>query len=152
MTPIWRPFGLAGLAATAVYLLDVSPVVNDACLLAIGAGTIAACFAGPLRTGAQPRAAWRLIGLGATLFLVGVLIRPIVTDAGLPLDAGQVAPEAKVHAASVGLGKGVADLVVEAAQQLVAPVQQGGAAAECREHAGELHRDVAAADHQDAFR
>ncbi|GIE95185.1 putative bifunctional diguanylate cyclase/phosphodiesterase [Paractinoplanes rishiriensis] len=85
MTEKWRLLAFAGLAATAVYLLDLSPGVNSACALAIGAGTVWACFAGPRRLNAEPRSAWRLIGLGALAFLIGLLIRPVVTDAGLPL-------------------------------------------------------------------
>src|SRR6185312_11121775 len=44
------------------------------------------------------------------------------------------------------------DVVVEPAQQLVAPVQQRHGAAEAGEDAGELDRDVAAADDQNALR
>ncbi|WP_433292833.1 putative bifunctional diguanylate cyclase/phosphodiesterase [Actinoplanes sp. CA-030573] len=87
MTGLWRLFALGGVTATAVYVLDLSPVVNSACALALGAGTIVACFAGPRRLGAEPRRAWRLIGEASLVFLIGVLLRPIVTDAGLPLIA-----------------------------------------------------------------
>jgi diguanylate cyclase (GGDEF)-like protein len=81
----WQLFALAGLAATALYLLNLSPVVNGVCLVAIGTGTVWACFAGPRRRRAEPRAAWLLIGLAALSFLVGVLIRPLVTDLAPPL-------------------------------------------------------------------
>jgi diguanylate cyclase (GGDEF)-like protein len=85
MTEKWRLTALAGVAATALYLFDLSPVVNGVCVLALGSVTIWACFTGPRRLGAEPRRAWRLMGVAALLFLIGVLIRPVVTDAGLPL-------------------------------------------------------------------
>jgi diguanylate cyclase (GGDEF)-like protein len=81
----WQIFAGAGLAATALYLLNLSPIVNGVSLVALGAGTVWACFAGPRRVGAEPRTAWLLIGLAALSFLVGVLIRPLVTDLAQPL-------------------------------------------------------------------
>jgi diguanylate cyclase len=87
MTGLWRLFALGGVAATAVYLTDLSPVVNSACALLLGAGTVTACFVGPRRLGAEPRRAWNLIGVAALVFLIGVVLRPIVTDAGYPLVA-----------------------------------------------------------------
>ena len=85
MTEKWRLFAVAGVLATALYLLDVSPVVNGACLLLIGGGTVWASFAGPRRQRAEPHAAWLPVGLASLCFLIGVLIRPAVTAAGLPL-------------------------------------------------------------------
>jgi diguanylate cyclase (GGDEF)-like protein len=84
---MWRLFALGGVAATAVYLLDLSPVLNSACALLLGAGTVTACFAGPRRLGAEPRRAWPLIGAASSFFLAGMLVRPMATDAGLPLIA-----------------------------------------------------------------
>ncbi|MEV4348476.1 EAL domain-containing protein [Actinoplanes sp. NPDC049596] len=85
MTEKWRLFGVAGLAATAAYTANLSTVVNAVCLLAIGAGTVWACFTGPRRFGAEPRVAWRLMAFAASSFLVGVLVRPLVDDLDQPL-------------------------------------------------------------------
>jgi hypothetical protein len=87
MTGLWRLFALGGVAATAVYLLDLSPAVDGVCALLIGGGTVAACTLGPRRLAAEPRHAWPLIGAASFAFLVGVILRPIVTAAGLPLIA-----------------------------------------------------------------
>ena len=87
MTGLWRLFALGGVAATALYLTDLSPAVNSACALVVGVGTVIACFAGPRLLRAEPRRAWNLIGVASLSFLVGMLVRPAVTDAGLPLIA-----------------------------------------------------------------
>ena len=52
----------------------------------------------------------------------------------------------------IGLAESVANVLVEAAQKLLAAMQERDLAAEAVEDAGELHRDIAAADHQDALR
>jgi diguanylate cyclase (GGDEF)-like protein len=85
MTGKWWLFALVGVTATATYVCDLSPAINAACFLVIGCGTVWACFAGPLRLRAEPRAGWLMLGAAAAIFLVGVLIRPVVTEAGLPL-------------------------------------------------------------------
>ncbi|GAA0559774.1 hypothetical protein GCM10010172_48590 [Paractinoplanes ferrugineus] len=85
MTERWRLLALTGVLATIVYLLNLHPALNAACTLVIGGNTIWACFAGPRRTGAQPRRAWNLVGCAGIIFLVGIVIRPFVTEAGLPL-------------------------------------------------------------------
>ncbi|MFG1995376.1 putative bifunctional diguanylate cyclase/phosphodiesterase [Actinoplanes sp. NPDC048988] len=85
MTEKWRLFGVAGLAATAAYTANLNSVVNAVCLLAIGAGTVWACFTGPGRFGAEPRVAWRLMAFAASSFLLGVLVRPVVDDLAQPL-------------------------------------------------------------------
>ncbi|MEU4240591.1 EAL domain-containing protein [Actinoplanes sp. NPDC026619] len=85
MTEKWRLLALTGVTATVVYLLDLNPVVNALCTLIIGGNTIWACFAGPRRYGAQPRRAWNLVGAAGIIFLIGIIIRPFVTDLGLPL-------------------------------------------------------------------
>lgn len=82
---LWQWCGLAGLAATVLYVLSVSETVNAGCLLLIGSATIAAAFAGPRHFGAQPRWAWRLMGSAAACFLIGVLVRPVVDDLAWPL-------------------------------------------------------------------
>src|SRR4051812_3510201 len=72
----WRVFALAGIVAAALYELDVSEGVDTIAFVAIGAGTVVACFVGPRRYGAQPRRVWPLVGLVALCFLIGVVIRP----------------------------------------------------------------------------
>ncbi|WP_433382323.1 putative bifunctional diguanylate cyclase/phosphodiesterase [Actinoplanes sp. CA-142083] len=87
MTGLWRLWALGGAAATALYLTDLSPAVNSVCALIVGLGTVFACFYGPRRLRAEPRGAWNLMGVSASIFLIGMLVRPFVTDAGLPLIA-----------------------------------------------------------------
>jgi diguanylate cyclase (GGDEF)-like protein len=87
MTGLWRLFALGGVAATAVYVLDLAPALNNACSLLVGVGTVVACFLGPRRLGAEPRRAWTFAATGALLFLIAMVVRPFVTDAGLPLIA-----------------------------------------------------------------
>jgi len=80
----WRLFVTAGLVALGVYLLNLSLEVSLLAFAVIGIGTVWACFAGPRRLGAEPRSAWLLLGTTALLFLIGVVIRPWVTEVGLP--------------------------------------------------------------------
>src|SRR5262245_43782017 len=85
MTGKWGLFALVGVAATATYVGDLSPAANAACFLLVGVGTVVACFAGPLRRRAEPRAGWLMLGAAALSFLVGVLVRPVATEAGVSL-------------------------------------------------------------------
>jgi diguanylate cyclase (GGDEF)-like protein len=80
----WRAFAGVGLLASALYTLNLSAVLSGVCLAVTGIGTVWACFWGPPRHNARPRGAWRLIGVVALLFLVGVMIRPVVTDLAMP--------------------------------------------------------------------
>ncbi|MFI5935514.1 putative bifunctional diguanylate cyclase/phosphodiesterase [Actinoplanes sp. NPDC051494] len=82
----WQAFGVAGVLATVLYVLDLSPVVNAVCFAAIGTGSVVACFAGPRRHAAEPRAAWPAMAATGLFFLVGVLVRPMVTDDPLVAD------------------------------------------------------------------
>jgi diguanylate cyclase (GGDEF)-like protein len=81
----WRAFAGVGLLASVLYTLNLSVILSDVCLAVTGIGTVWACFRGPRRHGARPSGAWRLIGVVALLFLVGVMIRPVVTDLAMPL-------------------------------------------------------------------
>jgi diguanylate cyclase len=81
----WQAFAGAGLVATVLYIADVSSLVSTAAFAVLGIGTVWACFAGPRRLGAEPRAAWLLIGVASLLFLIGVVVRPWVTDRPQPL-------------------------------------------------------------------
>ena len=74
----WQVFGLVGLVATGLYVLNLSEPLNDGCMAVVGVGTVWACFTGPRARGAEPRAAWLLMGLAALSFLLGMLIRPVV--------------------------------------------------------------------------
>ena len=67
------------------------------------------------------------------------------------LDAGERAPRQDADAAlGVGLGERIAQVLVEAAQDLLAAVDERHLRAEAGEDAGELHRDIAAAVDCDA--
>jgi diguanylate cyclase (GGDEF)-like protein len=70
-----------------LYTLNLADAVNIACFAAIGVGTVWACFAAPRRFAAEPRAAWPFMGGAAVLFLIGVVIRPLVTGQPLIADA-----------------------------------------------------------------
>ncbi|GGQ63824.1 hypothetical protein GCM10010166_37050 [Couchioplanes caeruleus subsp. azureus] len=95
-------FGLVGLVATGCYVLDLSPAVNGAAFVLVGLGTALACATVPLRSPVRPRAAWPLMGAAALCFLVGVLLRPLVTDRPLLADAATV-PGYALLAAFLGL-------------------------------------------------
>ena len=85
---LWRVFAMAGLVATAIYLVASSMGQLEIAMLAflvIGVGTVWACFAGPRRFGAEPRSAWLLLGLTALLFLLGVVTRPFFSGQPLPV-------------------------------------------------------------------
>ena len=81
----WQAFAGAGLAAAVLYVADVSPLVTTLAFALIGIGTVWASFAGPRHFGAEPRVAWRLIGVAALLFLVGVVVRPWTTTQPPPI-------------------------------------------------------------------
>ncbi|MCY1138479.1 EAL domain-containing protein [Actinoplanes sp. Pm04-4] len=80
MTRNWRLFASLGLLATVVYTVNVSPVVNAACMLVVAGGSVWACFAGPRRHRAEPPGAWLLLGGAVLGCLAGVLLRPAVED------------------------------------------------------------------------
>jgi diguanylate cyclase (GGDEF)-like protein len=83
--PQWQIFAVGGLTATVLYLADLPPIVDSVSVVALGAGTVWACFAGPRRRGAESRRAWLPAGFGALSFLIGVLVRPLVADLPPPL-------------------------------------------------------------------
>ena len=83
----WWVFAVAGLLATAVYSLNLAGPVSVAASALIGAGTVFFCFVAPRRFGAEPRAAWPVMGAAALCFLAGVVIRPLVVDQPLIADA-----------------------------------------------------------------
>ncbi|MEV6490699.1 EAL domain-containing protein [Actinoplanes sp. NPDC051633] len=81
----WRWVAAAGLVATAIYVLNLSLEISLLIFAMIGVSTVWACFAGPRRMRAEPRAAWLLLGTTALLFLIGVVLRPFVSDQPMPL-------------------------------------------------------------------
>src|SRR5690606_24009735 len=86
--------------------------------------------------------------------LQGHAVAEVVDDARLRLlQRGVLAAEDDLDAALLELaGEVGADVVVEAAQDVGAAVDQGGLDPEAGEDAGELDRDVAAAGDEDALR
>ncbi|GAA0806634.1 putative bifunctional diguanylate cyclase/phosphodiesterase [Spirilliplanes yamanashiensis] len=76
----WRAFAAAAAAATVLYVADVSLAVSMACFAVIGAGSVAAMVAGPRMHRVRARAAWRLMTTAASLFLLGVVVRPFVSE------------------------------------------------------------------------
>ncbi|GAB1691303.1 putative bifunctional diguanylate cyclase/phosphodiesterase [Krasilnikovia sp. M28-CT-15] len=82
----WLLFAAAGLTATAIYVADLSETASLLAFAVIGIGTVTACFAGPRRFGAEPRAAWRLMGAACLAFLVGVVVRPWAAAQPSPRD------------------------------------------------------------------
>jgi len=86
----WRVFAVAGVAATVLYTLDLSPALSGACFALIALTTVVACFTAPRLLGARPRVAWMAMGAAAVCFLAGVLLRPYVTAQPLLADAATV--------------------------------------------------------------
>ncbi|GLY00079.1 MULTISPECIES: EAL domain-containing protein [Actinoplanes] len=82
---LWQLQAVGGVAATVVYALFPSSSIGTTAFVLLGVATVSACFGGPRHWGAEPPAAWLLMGASALLFLVGVLIRPAVTDQPMPL-------------------------------------------------------------------
>ena len=81
----WKAFAAAGVIATAVYTVSTSAVVSLIAFAVIGIGTVWACFAGPRWFKAEPRNAWRLMGIANLCFLIGIVLRPIVEEQPMPL-------------------------------------------------------------------
>ncbi|WP_433825384.1 putative bifunctional diguanylate cyclase/phosphodiesterase [Actinoplanes sp. CA-015351] len=81
---LWQVMAVAGIAATALYALFPDSLISNISFVLLGVVTVAACFLGPRRWGAEPPTAWLLMGAAALLFLIGVLIRPTVTEEAMP--------------------------------------------------------------------
>ena len=81
----WKAFAAAGVIATAVYTVSTSALVTLAAFAVIGIGTVWACFAGPRWFHAEPRSAWRLMGVSSLCFLIGIVIRPLLNEQPVPL-------------------------------------------------------------------
>ncbi|WP_430784312.1 EAL domain-containing protein [Actinoplanes sp. G11-F43] len=80
----WQIIAAAGLVVTVTYAAVPESVAATAGFAALGVATVAGCFLGPRRWGAEPAGAWLTMGVSALLFLVGVLIRPTVTEQPMP--------------------------------------------------------------------
>ncbi|MEV0897418.1 EAL domain-containing protein [Actinoplanes sp. NPDC049802] len=80
----WQFIAVGGVIATVLYGMFPSTTVGTAAFTIFAILTVVACFAGPPRWGAEPPAAWRLMGTAALLFMIGVLIRPSVTERPMP--------------------------------------------------------------------
>ncbi|MBG0567504.1 putative bifunctional diguanylate cyclase/phosphodiesterase [Actinoplanes aureus] len=81
---LWQGMAVGGLIATGVYTFYSSSAPGTISFVLLGVVVVVACFAGPRRWGAEPPGAWLLIGAAALLFLIGVLIRPTVTEEPMP--------------------------------------------------------------------
>ncbi|GAA4586775.1 diguanylate cyclase (GGDEF)-like protein [Actinoplanes octamycinicus] len=81
----WQFMAVIGVLATALYAAYSSSNLAAVSLVVLCVLTVAACFVGPRRWGAEPPVAWLLMALAALLFLVGLLIRPTVTNQPMPL-------------------------------------------------------------------
>ncbi|GLW28128.1 putative bifunctional diguanylate cyclase/phosphodiesterase [Actinoplanes regularis] len=81
----WQIMAAFGILTTAVYTAYSSTNLGSASLVLLGVLTVAACYVGPRSWGAQPPRAWRLMALAALLFLIGLVIRPSVTDMPMPM-------------------------------------------------------------------
>ncbi|MEU4692719.1 EAL domain-containing protein [Actinoplanes sp. NPDC023714] len=81
---LWQLMVVAGVIATALYVLFPDTLISNVAFVALGFATVSACFLGPRRWGAEPPVAWLLMGAGALTFLIGVLIRPTVTEQPMP--------------------------------------------------------------------
>ncbi len=81
----WQIMAAIGVVATAIYTAYSSSTLAAVSLVVLGVLTVLACFLGPRRWGAEPPAAWLMMALAALLFLIGLLIRPTVTNLAMPL-------------------------------------------------------------------
>ncbi|MDI6101166.1 EAL domain-containing protein [Actinoplanes sp. NEAU-A12] len=80
----WQVIAVGGIIATALYASFLTSPVGTAAFGVLGTWTVVACFAGPRRWAAEPPAAWLMMGAAALLFMIGVIIRPTVTEQPMP--------------------------------------------------------------------
>ncbi|GAA2876994.1 hypothetical protein Acy02nite_06770 [Actinoplanes cyaneus] len=81
----WQIMTAIGVVVTAIYTAWSTSPLASVSLVVLGVLTVVACFLGPRRWGAEPPAAWLMMAVAALLFLIGLLIRPTVTDLAMPL-------------------------------------------------------------------
>ena len=77
--PPWLALAVGGVAATALYALDIAAL---AAFAIVGVGGVLAMVVGPRWHRVEPRMPWRLLAASAALFLVGAFLRPAGADAG----------------------------------------------------------------------
>ncbi len=76
----WRAFAAVAATATILYVADLSLAVSLVAFVVLGGGSIAAMTIGPRLHRVRARAAWTLITTAASLFLVGICVRPFLVD------------------------------------------------------------------------
>ncbi|GGN66972.1 hypothetical protein GCM10010112_29940 [Actinoplanes lobatus] len=81
---LWQVIAVGGVIATVLYGLFPSSAVGTIAFTLLAVVVVIACFAGPRRWGAEPPGAWLLMGAAALLFMIGVMIRPTVTEMPMP--------------------------------------------------------------------
>ncbi len=69
-------FGVIGLLLSALYALQLDPVVSSICTGVVALGSVACLIVGPNLHKPIPALPWRLLAGASVMFLGGVLIRP----------------------------------------------------------------------------
>ncbi|GIE74411.1 hypothetical protein Aph02nite_03610 [Actinoplanes philippinensis] len=81
---LWQIMAAVGIIATTLYVLFPSTSLGDTAFALLAVTVMAACVIGPLRWDAEPPSAWRAMAAAAIVFMIGVLIRPTVTEMAMP--------------------------------------------------------------------
>ncbi|MEV4282415.1 putative bifunctional diguanylate cyclase/phosphodiesterase [Actinoplanes xinjiangensis] len=81
---LWQIMAVVGIIATVLYAIFPSTTTADTAFALLAVTVMAACVIGPLRWDAEPPSAWRSMAAAAILFMVGVLIRPTVSEMAMP--------------------------------------------------------------------
>ena len=77
MHAAWLIYLIVGLLLSVAYVLDH---FADFISGAVGLGAVTALIVGPRWHGAKPLRPWNLLALAATLFLLGIVLRPWAVD------------------------------------------------------------------------
>ncbi|WP_433790375.1 putative bifunctional diguanylate cyclase/phosphodiesterase [Actinoplanes sp. CA-252034] len=81
---LWQIMAAVGVIATVLYVLFPSTSTGDTAFALLAVTVMAACVVGPLRWNAEPPSAWRSMAAAAITFMIGVLIRPTVSEMAMP--------------------------------------------------------------------
>jgi diguanylate cyclase (GGDEF)-like protein len=81
---LWQIMAAVGVIATILYAISPDTPTGDAAFALLAVMVMAACVIGPLRWDAEPPSAWRSMAAAALLFMIGVLIRPTVSEMAMP--------------------------------------------------------------------
>jgi hypothetical protein len=73
-------FVAGGIVAGLLYTANIAPVVDLAAFGVVGLSSAVALAIGPWWRGAQPYAPWALLSAASVSFLIGALVRPVVSD------------------------------------------------------------------------